>query len=188
MGRPAKFDAEQILDAAVAIAMERGPAAITVTGIAARLGAPVGSLYHRFASRDLLLAQLWIRGIRRYQQGLIDALNADDADATALHSVRWCRTHPAEASILLLYRREDLAAQWPAELGADLACLNDAGAAALDAYARRHPELDYRRLVFALVDIPLGAVRRHIADGKPPPAWVDDLVLTAVRAVLEEKP
>src|SRR6266436_5730175 len=46
MGRP-KFDDADFLDAASAIAAERGPAAVTVGSIAARLKAPVGLFYHR---------------------------------------------------------------------------------------------------------------------------------------------
>ncbi|WP_431930393.1 TetR/AcrR family transcriptional regulator [Nonomuraea jabiensis] len=185
MGRSAKFDSGQILDAALEIVAERGPAAATMAAIAAWMGAPVGSIYHRFATRDLLLAELWIRGIGRFQQGLIEALEADDAESVVLHTVRWCRENPAEAAVLLLYRKEDLAAQWPEELGDRLAGLNAAAQAAFTAFARRRDaEPDWNRLVFALIDVPLGAVRRHITDRNPPPPWVDDLVLTASKAVL----
>jgi AcrR family transcriptional regulator len=187
VGRPAKFDAEQILDAALAIVAGRGPGAASMAAIAAELGAPVGSIYHRFASRDLLLAELWIRGIRRFQRGLIEALQRDDTEAVALHTVRWCRANPAEAAVLLLYRREDLATRWPEELGERLGDLNTAAERAFGAFALRRPEVERNRLVFALIDIPMGAVRRHVANGQPPPPWVDGLVVTACRAVLEEK-
>lgn len=184
MGRTAKFDATQILDAALAVVAERGPVAATMAAIADRLGAPVGSIYHRFGSRDLLLATLWIRGVQRFQRGFITALQADDAEAAALHTVLWCRENPAEAAVLLLYRREDLAAQWPDELGEQLTGLNVEAEQAFKDFARRHDGSDWNQLVFAILDVPLGAVRRHIGDGDPPPPWVDDLVRTACRAVL----
>jgi AcrR family transcriptional regulator len=155
-----------------------------MAAIAARLGAPVGSLYHRFSSRDLLLATLWIRGIRKFQQGFTAALAADNAEAAALHTPAWCRAHPAEAAMLLLYRREDLAGQWPRELGDDLDGLNTRAAAALTAFAARHPGIDRERLAFAVVDVPYGAVRRHLAQRRAPPALVDELIVATCHALL----
>lgn len=180
MGRPAKFGEDRILDAALAVLAEDGPGAATIGAIAARLGAPSGSIYHRFGSRDLLLATLWARCARRFQEGFSAALEADDAEAAALHTPRWCRAHPDEAAVLLLYRRQDLVAEWPEEFAA----LNEESAAALDSFAERHPGLERERLVFAAVDVPYGAVRRHLLARRPPPPEVDALIVTACRAVL----
>ena len=186
MGRPAKFDEGRILDAALAITAESGPGAATIGAIAKRLGAPSGSLYHRFGSRDLLLASLWTRTVRRFQGGYIDALGREDAEAAALHTPRWCREHLDEATVLLLYRRQDVAATWPAELAGDLGTLNAAVARALDGFVARRPGVDRERLVFATVDVPYGAVRRYLLDGCPPPPLVDDLITTSCRAVLSQ--
>ncbi|MEU8302414.1 TetR/AcrR family transcriptional regulator [Actinomadura sp. NPDC048955] len=183
MGRPAKFGEDRILDAALAVTAEGGPAAATIAAIAERLGAPSGSLYHRFGSRDLLLATLWTRCVRRFQDGFVAALDAGDAEAAALHTPRWCRGHPAEAAVLLLHRRRDLAAAWPAELAAPLEALNARAADALSAFARAGGT-DRDRVVFATVDVPYGAVRRHLLDRRPPPPEVDELIVTACRAVL----
>ena len=183
MGRPAKFSEDQILDAALGITVERGPSAATMAAIAARLGAPVGSLYHRFSSKDLLLATLWVRCIRRFQEGFMTALASGDVEAAALHTPAWCRRHPAEAAVLLLYRREELAARWPAELGADLKDLNARASAELKALAAAR-SLDYGRLVFAVVDVPYGAVRRYLTKHEAPPPLVDELIAAACRAVL----
>lgn len=182
MGRAARFTAEQILDAAVAVVGRSGPAGATIGAIAGDLGAPVGSVYHRFASRDLLLARLWLRTVDRYQQGFLAALDGGDATAAALHTPRWCRAHPAEARVLLLYRREDLAARWPEELGEELARANAGLAAAVERFcAGRHSAT---RAAFALVDVPYAAVRRHVAAGRTPPAEVDGLIAETCRAVL----
>jgi AcrR family transcriptional regulator len=75
MGRPAKFNTEQILDATAQLVAEGGPGLATVAGIAERLGAPTGSIYHRFNSRDLLLARLWFRTVRRAQEGFVAAIS-----------------------------------------------------------------------------------------------------------------
>ncbi|MFI6295591.1 TetR/AcrR family transcriptional regulator [Nonomuraea sp. NPDC050790] len=184
MGRPAKFTQEQMLDAALDILGADGPAAVTMAAVSARTGAPIGSLYHRFASRDLLLARLWLRCVESFQEGLLAAMAADDVEAAVLHTPRWCRAHPAAAAALLLHRREDLAAEWPGPLGAELAEVNGRLAAALDAYLRRHPGADRERLMFVLADVPYGAVRRHLLAGRTPPPELDTLIVTACRAVL----
>lgn len=192
MTRAAKFTTEQILDAALRTMADGGPGATTIAAIGEQLGAPVGSIYHRFKSRDLIMAQLWIRTIRRFQRGFIDALTADDLDAAALGAVqyhlRWSREHFDEARVLVLYRRQDLAARWPEELGDDLATLNTAVESALQNYAqRRYGEAGgaaMQRVTYALVDVPYAAVRRYLLMGECPPPSVDDLVIVACRCVL----
>jgi AcrR family transcriptional regulator len=191
--RPAKFDEDQILDAALRLVADGGPNAATIAAIADALGAPVGSIYHRFRSRDLLLAKLWVRTVKRFQAGFLRALEADDLDAaalgTALHNLEWTREHPDEARVLLLYRREDLAERWPEELGEELANLNtDVERAVRDHTLRRFGEGGgaeaLRRVVFALVDVPYAAGRRHLVHGEPPPPLVDELVTETLRRVL----
>lgn len=193
MARPAKFTEEQIYDAALQLVASGGPSTATIGGIAETLGAPVGSIYHRFSSRDVLLARVWLRTVRRFQQGFLDALDDDDVDRAALNAARhcivWVRGHMAEAQVLLLYRRRDLlAGDWPEDLADDLAQLNTDVEAALRRHARRrYGRADARamsRLTFALVDIPYAAVRRHLATGKPPPRSAEGLVAEAVRALL----
>ena len=197
MPRPAKFTEDEMLDAALRLVAEGGPGAATIVGIAGLLGAPVGSIYHRFASRDLLLARLWIRTIKSFQRGFLEALEADDLDeaalGAALYNVEWTREHLEEARVLLLYRREDLAERWPEELGEDLAALNDDVERAVRDHAlRRYGEgagvEGVRRVVFALVDVPYAAGRRHIVNGEPPPPLVDELVTEALRHVLVYRP
>ena len=53
MSRPQKFSAAQILDTAATLVAADGPGAATIGAISARLKAPSGSIYHRFASRDV---------------------------------------------------------------------------------------------------------------------------------------
>ena len=196
MGRPAKFDSEQILDTTARIIAEGGPGQATVAAIAQRLGAPSGSIYHRFESRDLLLARLWIRTVRRAQQGFVAALTLPDLDqaalAAALHIPRWSRQHPAEATVLLLYRREDLADRWPEELGAEVAELNKGMEAAVRGFTRRWfgriTPASLQTVAFALIDVPYGASRRYLLAGKPPPTTVDELIIRTCRCVLSLRP
>lgn len=171
MGRPAKFAADQILDAAAALAAEGGHEAVTVTAVAARIGAPSGSVYHRYGSRDLLLAHLWIRAVRRFQEGFLVAAGApglaEAVRAAAAHVVRWSAEHPDEARLLLAHDVAELRERWPAELGEELDGLNTAVAAALRELAARLPGEALERLTFALVDVPVAAVRRHVLAGRP---------------------
>ena len=194
MGRPAKYSSDEILDTTARLVAEGGPALATIAAIAGQMAAPSGSIYHRFASRDLLLAHLWIRTIREAQEGFIAALDMDDveeaATAACLHIPRWSRENLAKAQVLLLYRREDLIELWPEELGDELATLNTAALAALTAYTKRRfgsAAKKYRLAVsFALVDVPYAAVRRYLHAGDPPPPEVDPLVLQAATCILKD--
>src|SRR2546421_13079646 len=116
MGRP-KFNDGDFLDAALAVAAEQGPTAVTVGSIAARLKPPIGSFYHRFASRDVLLGELWLRTVLDFQHGITAALDAGDGLGAALHTPAWVRLHLAEARLLLLYHRDDFVqGGWPPSL------------------------------------------------------------------------
>jgi AcrR family transcriptional regulator len=192
MSRPAKYSVDQILDAAVDLVAERGPAAVTVAAIAKRLGAPSGSIYHRFKSRDLILANVWLRAAKRSQTGFLEALRSNRPDApvyAALHVVRWARGNLPEARVLALYRRHDLAERWPVELGDQLEGLNDAIEHELRELARRaygqatHGTM--AAITFAMIDIPYAAMRRYLVAGVAPPATVDPLVEKTVRHALD---
>ncbi|HLM62928.1 MAG TPA: TetR/AcrR family transcriptional regulator [Acidimicrobiales bacterium] len=195
MGRPAKFSVDQILDTTAQLVAEGGPSRATVAGISDRMGAPTGSIYHRFESRDLLLARLWVRTAERAQQGFIDALQNSDLDAAALdaalHIPRWARDNLDEATVMLLYRREDLAERWPDELGDALDLLRSSVDDAVRSFVRRYfgrvSKSAMDATTFALLDVPYAAVRRHLLAGERPPALVDDLVATASTCVLRSR-
>ncbi|MFD1930557.1 TetR/AcrR family transcriptional regulator [Nonomuraea mangrovi] len=191
MGRPAKFGADQILDAAAALAAEGGHEAVTVTAIAARLGAPSGSIYHRYASRDLLLAHLWIRAVRRFQEGFLSAARVPDlaeaVRASAAHVVRWSAEHQDEARLLLAHNVAELRERWPDELGEELDRLNVDATAALRELAGRLPGDDaLERVTFALVDVPVAAVRRHVLAGRTVPDSAVRLAEAAALAIVLE--
>jgi AcrR family transcriptional regulator len=191
MGRPARYEPEAFLSAALRLAAE-GPASVTVSAIARRVGAPIGSMYHRFPSRGALLAQLWLRAAESFQEGFIDALEEGDALGAALHTPRWVRGHPDEARLLLLHRREDLASgPWPRRIRARAEALRLALDAALRGFAvRRGGRADaatMRRVVFALVDVPYAAVRRHLRAGESPPGLVDALITETCIALLGDE-
>lgn len=194
MGRPAKYSENQILDAAAALTARGGRSAATVVAIAAELGAPSGSIYHLFASRDLIMAALWIRTVRRFQSGYLDALADQDVNAArdraVLHVLRWSAQHPDDAMVLTLHSRDELLAAWPDELGEALTTLNDNVEAAIVEHVRARfgtttPD-SVSRAYFALVGIPYSAVRFAMSSGEPLNGWLEASVLRASAAVLDD--
>src|SRR5882672_10245039 len=178
MSRPSKFSAAQILDAAATLVAADGPGAATIGAISARLKAPSGSIYHRFASRDVLLGRLWLSKAAFFQNRFTEALlHADAAKAgleAALSLPRSVRADFTGARIMLLHRREDfLSGGWPADMAEEAARLREQADAALKGIARRlfvraNPE-QLRLTIFAILDVPFAAVRRHVAANELPP-------------------
>jgi AcrR family transcriptional regulator len=188
MAHPA-FDISDFLAAALALASEHGPSAVTVAAISARLKSPTGSFYHRFASRDALLAQLWFDTVLAFQQGIEAALDAGDGLRAALHTPAWVREHLDEGRVLLLYHRDDFVhGDWPQALRDGLAEQARLGEARLRKFARdnfgRAGPNEIRRAQFVLAEVPVAAVRQHLIRREPPPKLVDELIRTTYRALV----
>jgi AcrR family transcriptional regulator len=189
MGHPA-FDDSDFLDAALALAAEHGPAAATVAAISARLKAPTGSFYHRFASRDVLLAELWFRTILKFQEGIAAALDAGDGLAVALHTPSWCRAHLDEARVLLLYHRDDFVqGDWPETFRERLADQGRRGEARHRKFTRatfgRAGPAELRRAQFIISEVPVAAVRQYLLRREKPPPIVDELIRTTYNAIVD---
>jgi AcrR family transcriptional regulator len=193
MPRTAAYTVGDLLDGAQEIVASGGPRALTIEGLSAATGAPIGSIYHRFPSRAVLAAQLWIRAVERFQVGLIAGLEApvsiESGVRAALYTLRWSRRNSVAARILLLYRDADFVDETlPEPWAARIAGLNLPLLEALNAYTRRLygsvVQANLRRVGLAIIDIPYGAVHRHLAVGKPLPAELDALVAEAAEAVL----
>lgn len=188
MGRTAYFNNEQFVDAALKILSARGPAAVTIAAVAGEVGAPVGSVYHRFLSRDTLLAEVWLRVVSSFQEEFLGLLKNGDGLEAALFTPRWVRSHPVEARILLLYRQEELAGgQWPDELRERAQRLKrDLENGMHDYIVTVSGGFDQEaasRALFAIIDVPYAAVIRHIRLGKKPPGRVDGYIKQAYTAV-----
>src|SRR5260370_30281327 len=114
--RPA-FGRAAFLTAARDLVAQNGPAAVTVSSVTERLGAPSGSFYYRFASRDVLLAELWLATALAFQQGFVAAIDAGDGLAAALHTPAWVRAHLDDPRLFLLHHRDDFVqGDWPKPL------------------------------------------------------------------------
>jgi AcrR family transcriptional regulator len=193
VSRPPLFTSEQIVDSAMRVAATSGPASATVGAIASELGAPTGSIYHRFESKETLLAEVWLRVVSNFQEGFLSALGGEGVREAgleaALHTPRWARAHPSEAQVLLLHRREEFIAEpWPTPLKERAADLARALDRALARFAERRfgqaSAANLRRVAFALVDVPYAAVHRDLRSRKKPTATVDELVRETYEALL----
>jgi AcrR family transcriptional regulator len=187
----AKFSQTDFLAAAQAIASADGPAAATIASITARLAAPTGSFYHRFASRNALLGELWLRTVLDFQQGLGAALDAGDGLTAALHAPAWTRAHLESARLLLLYDRKDFVqGEWPKELGKRVAEMTRRMEAGSRQRARvifgRDGREEVRLAQFLISEVPVAAVRQHLVRGEPPPPHVDRLIRITYRAVVAD--
>ena len=184
-----------MLDAARDLMLRDGARAATVEAIAEVSGAPIGSIYHRFGSREALVTRLWIRAVHRSQASFVAAMEQSDAKeaavAAALSIFDFCREHPADARLLASFGREELIGITPAgPLADELEEINRPVKTAVVALSKRlygkrsRPALD--RTLLAVFDLPYGATRRHLLSGhKLQPRLRQDLE-AAVRAVLDK--
>jgi AcrR family transcriptional regulator len=200
-----KHDTDTILDAARALVLRDGPRAASVAAIARASEAPVGTLYHRFGSRDGVLAAAWLRALESFQRRALEAAADPDpleaAVAMAVSPIGFARERPEDARLLLTLRRDDLLDADPddgfrerlhainAPLGAAVVGLakalrGRADARALDAITR------------AVVDLPTAAIRRYaregpvrdggsMGDGGALPSWLERDIAEAARRLLQ---
>jgi AcrR family transcriptional regulator len=179
------------LTAAQAIAAAKGPAAVTIASISARLGAPTGSFYHRFASRNVVLGELWLGTVLDFREGISAALDAGDGLRAALHTPAWVRAHPDNARLLLMYDRKDFVqGEWPEELRERVAEMTQR----MEAGSLRQARLifgedgreEVRLAQFLISEVPVAAVRQHLVHREAPPPLVDRLIRTTYRAVIAD--
>jgi AcrR family transcriptional regulator len=190
---PRKHDTDEILDAARTLVLRDGPRAASVAAIAKESGAPVGTLYHRFGSRDGVLAAAWLRAVERFQQRALEAATEPDpldaAVAMATTAIRFARAQPDDVALLLAIRRGDLLDADPGDsFRAQLNAINAPLDAALARLARElRGRADARSLdavTRAVVDLPGAAVRRHLRSDRKFPGWLEADVAAATRALL----
>jgi AcrR family transcriptional regulator len=183
-----------MLDAARELLLEDGSRAATLDAIAAASGAPIGSIYHRFGSRDELITRLWMRAVYRSQASFVAALEEPDpreaAIAAALSIFDFCREHPADAQLLASFGREELIVATPeGPLAEELRELNRPLERAVSGLARRlygkrtRAALD--RTLLAVFDLPHGATRRHLVAGTRLPGNLRSELREAVGAVID---
>lgn len=190
MPKPARFTDDDVLDAALARLGEAGPR-ISIADIARELGGPVGSIYHRFPSREVLMVRLWLRSIHRFQRGLFELAEISDAHeamiAMALHVPQYCRAHSDEAVGLTLYRQDRLLLDCPDEMRDAVTTMNDSLVTLMtDATRRRYGDVgpdNLKWVEMATQVTPYGLVRPYLGRAIPPE--IDTAVAAAADAILQ---
>jgi AcrR family transcriptional regulator len=195
MPRASKFDAERILGAARRVVAAHGPSGATIGAIARSVGTPTGSIYHRFNSRDMLLATVWLRAAAAFQDAFFEQLAGTPPRAAglaaALYMAQRVREHPDEARLLLLHRREDFVDRgWPITFRRRAAQVGQQVEGEIRAFSRRlcgrEDARTVRLIAYAVVEAPFAAVRRHVAARESPPPYVDVLIRVTYDAVMRE--
>jgi AcrR family transcriptional regulator len=185
---------DKLLDVSRDLVLSEGARSVTVDRIVAVSGAPKGSVYHRFSGVNDLLATMWLRGVRRSQERFLEALDAaadpvPSAVAAGLTIHDFAGENPADARLLASLRREDLVGEVsdPA-LAVELQKVNDQLLAALTSLARRLYGRATRdaveRTTCGVIDLPQGAIRRHLIAGTEIPRAVRAQLIAAIPAAL----
>ncbi len=178
MARPVKYPDSAILDATAAEVAQSGIGGASVAQVAKRLGAPSGSVYHRFPSRKHLLGALWVRTLRSFHDALDGATKDPAAEQLAERCVdalfNWIRSNPTGSTLLVKFGTENLIENdWPIDVRSEVAEQNQRLADITNrvAESRAINPLD---AILALVDIPTAAAHRA-------QAFDNELVTTAIR-------
>jgi AcrR family transcriptional regulator len=174
MVRTPRFSAEDFVEAAIGLVADGGPSAATMASIARAVGAPTGSLYHRFDSRAAVMGAMWAALLDEFADNLTPPLAAGRPAAAALALVDWAAARPRPARALLL---ADLDTVLDAPPEGDTAAAIDAAEArieaAFDTCATRiglatGDAAGRGRLRFLVIDAPVAALRPALKAGRIP--------------------
>jgi AcrR family transcriptional regulator len=126
--RPRVYDQDQILDAVERLAVQSGPAAVTIRAVREAIGVSNGAVYHSFGSRAGLVGRAWLRAGHRFlsaQSELIDAAPGGDATAAVVAAAEapavFADEHPHSSQLILTVRRDELLGpETPTDIAAQL--------------------------------------------------------------------
>jgi len=183
MVRTARFSEETFIDAAIALVAEGGPAAATMQAIARRVGAPTGSIYHRFESRSAILGTAWNAAYASFVGALAPLLRTGCSREAALAILSWSGEDERRARFLLLNDPVTLFedAPPPAPLREELERLEDKLDGAFRACVAIRGDGTVRdeelaRAKFLIFDAPIAILRPHLLRGGPVPPFVGQML------------
>jgi len=182
MVRTAKFTEEAFIEAAIELIAEGGAAAASTAAIARKVGAPTGSLYHRFESRAAVAAAAWTWVHGSFVDRLVPPLRACEPRTAALAIVAWCRERPRWARFLLLNEASAVVDGPPPEpLRRELQAQEDRLDAAFryctaTTGGRAEAEERLARARFLIFDGPIALLRPHLLARQPLPAYLEAMV------------
>ncbi|QQP93040.1 TetR/AcrR family transcriptional regulator (plasmid) [Skermanella sp. TT6] len=183
MVRTARFSEKDFVDAATALVAEGGPAAATMQAIARRVGAPTGSIYHRFESRAAVIGMAWNTAYASFVGVLAPLLREGRPREAALAILPWSRENGHRARFLLLNEPVTLFEDSPppAPLREALETLEDeldgafrACVVACGDGTVRDEELARAR--FLIFDAPIAILRPHLSRGAALPSFAERMI------------
>lgn len=189
MVRLAKFNAENFIDSAIEIAAQCGLPAVSMSAIAVKAGAPIGSVYHRFDSRGAILARAWLKVKADFRLEVASLWRDGDTWAGVDGLLDWCRRKPVYARFLLLCEDSpDFNAGGNGALSAELRAELETEQAGLDACFERcvaaMPGLHSSSMLrFVLIDAPVAIVKPYLTQNQPIPASADAMLRASHDAV-----
>lgn len=182
MVRTARFTETDFIDATMALVAEGGPAAATMQAIARRVGAPTGSIYHRFDSRAAVLGAAWNCAYASFIGALAPPLRDGRPREAALAILPWVREDGHRARFLLLNEPVALFEDTPppTPLRATLEELEVEFDTAFEACVARSggacDEESLARAKFLIFDAPIAILRPHLSRGAPPPPFAERMI------------
>ncbi|HMR08279.1 MAG TPA: TetR/AcrR family transcriptional regulator [Polyangiaceae bacterium] len=190
MPRAAAFSKDEIAAAAVELAAAGGPGNVTMQGVAAAVGAPSGSIYHRFAGRPELLATVWARCLDDFQLFWWDKAGcAQDPGDAAVVTLAWARKRRACAKVLLVNSpREFLSDDTPEAARNVIRELQQRSTERLVELAERFlcrcDTEAVERTVFALATVPMATLRGPLLADAPITRCAEALVRETAACLL----
>ncbi len=167
MVRKAEFSENDFILAAIDLIALGGPAAATMTAIAAAASAPTGSIYHRFKSRTDLIGAAWRHSLSSMAADIYPHLAQGNSDQAICALIDWAKANPAPARIIMLYVENDLidgplSPQLHKELNALYQKLG-AGLSAVITYNRKPlTPANIALANFAIFDGPIAAMKPYL--------------------------
>ena len=175
---PAK-QGDKVLEAALKLFDSVGYSAATIEDIRLQSEVSIGSIYHRFGSKEGIAGALYVESLRDYQRGLVRVLlDSDDAEGGVTgavgHHVRWVDGNRARARFLMRRRETELAQV----NRRDVELLNRELFVALEEWYRPRVAAGEMRdlplpLLYAVGFGPAQELARHALEGSKPPRLVE---------------
>lgn len=196
MVRLAKFTEDSIIDATIEVAAHCGVAAVSISAIAGRAGAPTGSVYHRFESRGAILARAWLRVKADFRETVACHWSEGNTWAAVAAFLQWCRDKPLYAKFLLQCEdcpvfNEPLSAELNAALEAEQEALDLCFRQCLAHVPQIHAGADGGTeteteavLRFTLFAAPTAMIKPYLLQDLNIPARIDDVLRASHDAVV----
>ena len=186
MVRIAKYNEDSFIDSAIQIAAQCGIGAVSMASIASMAGAPIGSLYHRFDSRNTVLARAWLKVRADFQSTVSCHWAGGDTWLAVQALVQWCRSKPAYARFMLASDDApdfgELSAALRADVEADQAVLDAAFARCVQTVPA-HIDAAVHVLRFILIGAPVAIVKPFLNQELPIPPSMDAVLRASHDAI-----